>query len=379
MLSLLNSFGKVACLAASLWISITVLAEDKKEDKMKIEKSDFGVTPSGQKVSLFTLTNSHGNTVQLTNYGAIIVSINVPGRDGKPTNINAGFDKLEGYLERHPYFGATVGRFCNRIAKGKFSIEGKEYSLAINNGPNHLHGGEVGFDKLVWDAEEVKSDNSVAIRFHVLSPDGQEGYPGNLDTTAIYSWDNDNRLSFQFLATTDKPTVLNLTNHAYMNLGGPGSGKVTEHQLQISSDKYLAVDDTLIPTGQYTPVEGTPLDFRKAHAIGERISQLVATSGYDHCFVLNGEAGKLRPCAIVVDPKSGRALEITTTQPAVQLYTGNHLGGTPSNAGYKQHEAFCLETQHYPDAPNKPEFPTTLLKPGQKFDQTTVFRFYTVP
>ncbi len=256
----------------------------------------------------------------MTNYGAIVVSIDVPDRDGKLANVNVGFDKLDGYLERHPYFGATVGRFCNRIAKGRFTLEGKEYTLAVNNGPNHLHGGEVGFDKQVWSSEELKTDQAIGIRFKLTSPDGQEGYPGTLAVTADYLWDNQSTLTVRLAATTDKTTVLNLTNHAYFNLGGPKSGTIHDHQLQLHCAKYLTVDADMIPTGTIANVEGTPLDFRQPHAIGERIGQLTATNGYDHCFVIDGAAGALRPVANVIDPKSGRSMEVQSTEIGVQLY-----------------------------------------------------------
>jgi aldose 1-epimerase len=360
----------------------------KEKVSMKIEKSAYGKTEDGKAVDLYTLTNENGNQIQMINYGAIIVSISVPDRNNNRTNVTLGFDKLEGYLARHPYFGATVGRFCNRIAKGKFSIDGKEYTLATNNGPNHLHGGVVGFDKLMWQVEELdaakveslKLTNAkgVGLRFKVRSPDGQEGYPGNLDVVADYIWDNNNCITNTFTATTDKPTVLNLTNHAYYNLGGWKGGEIVDHELKVAAKNYLGVDDRLIPTGEMVPVAGTPLDFVQAHKIGERIAKLTETNGYDHCYVVDGQPGTLRECATVVDPKSGRALEIRTTQPGVQFYTGNFLDGSEGNGGFKFHEAFCLETQHFPDSPNQPKFPTTLLKPGQTFKETTTLRFYTV-
>lgn len=340
------------------------------KSSMKFERTPFGKTSDGSSVDLFTLTNNAGNVVQLTNYGGILVSVQVPDRQGKRANVNLGFDDLKGYLGEHPFFGASVGRYANRIAKGKFSLSGKDYTLVINNGPNHLHGGTVGFDKQVWKAEELRTEDSVGVRFTLRSPDGQEGYPGNLDVTVDYAWNNNNELSYTFKAKTDTATVLNLTNHAYWNLAGAGQGKVTEHVLQLDCDQYVAVDDTLIPTGEIAKVEGTPLDFRQPHKIGERIAQLPATNGYDHCFVVNGPAGKLRRCAVVNDPSSGRKMEISTTQPGVQLYTANGLG-----APWGQHGAFCLETQHYPDSPNHPKFPTTQLNPGETFSETTVHRF----
>lgn len=344
--------------------------------ELQCTQSEFGKLPDGTPIRLFTLTNQSGARVQLSNYGAILVSIEVPDRDGHLANVTAGFSSLDGYLERHPYFGATVGRYCNRIAKGRFVLDGKEYSLAINNGPNHLHGGEIGFDKKVWSAEELKTEGAVGVRFRLTSPDGEEGYPGTLQVIADYLWDNQSTLTLKLEATTDKPTVLNLTNHAYFNLTGDAKNKIDDHRLQLASNQYLLIDSDMIPTGVFANVSGTPLDFRQPHAIGDRIGQLTATSGYDHCFVVEGKAGELRPCARVVDPRSGRAMEMLTTQVGVQFYSGNFLNGSPANAGYAQHHAFCLETQHYPDSPNHPDFPTTVLLPEQKFSETTTFRFF---
>lgn len=371
MLVASSGFAALALFAGDMVSAV----ESRLSTPMTIEKKPFGKTTDGKQVTLYTLSNNQGNTVELIDYGAIVVSINVPDRSGKKTNVTAGFSSIDGYLERHPYFGATVGRFCNRIAMGKFSLEGKSYSLAVNNGPNHLHGGEVGFDKRMWQVAEVKSDNSVGLKFTYVSPDGEEGYPGTLTTIAEYRWDNNNCLTLDLQATTDKPTVLNLTNHAYFNLGGAGSGTIHQHELTLACDQYLPVDESMIPKGVLAPVAGTPLDFTTAHKIGERIAQLKETNGYDHCFVVKGKAGELRDAAKVVDPASGRTLSIKTTQPGIQLYTGNFLDGKPGNAGFKTHEAFCLETQHYPDSPNQPSFPSTVLRPGEKFHQVTTFTF----
>ncbi len=371
MLVASSGFAALALFAGDMVSAV----ESRLSTPMTIEKKPFGKTADGKQVTLYTLSNNQGNTVELIDYGAIVVSINVPDRSGKKTNVTAGFSSIGGYLERHPYFGATVGRFCNRIAMGKFSLEGKSYSLAVNNGPNHLHGGEVGFDKRMWQVAEVKSDNSVGLKFTYVSPDGEEGYPGTLTTIAEYRWDNNNCLTLDLQATTDKPTVLNLTNHAYFNLGGAGSGTIHQHELTLACDQYLPVDESMIPKGVLAPVAGTPLDFTTSHKIGERIAQLKETNGYDHCFVVKGKAGELRDAAKVVDPASGRTLSIKTTQPGIQLYTGNFLDGKPGNAGFKTHEAFCLETQHYPDSPNQPSFPSTVLRPGEKFHQVTTFTF----
>ncbi len=345
------------------------------EVNMKIESTPFGKTADGQSVTLYTLTNASGNAVQMIDYGAIVVSINVPDRSGKRTNVTAGFSSLDGYLARHPYFGSTVGRFCNRIAKGSFSIDGAAYKLAVNNGLNHLHGGIVGFDKLMWKAVEVKSDSSVGLKFSLTSPDGQEGYPGKLSVTAEYVWDNENKLAIRFTASTDKATHVNLTNHAYFNLSGANSGTIYKHELTLPCSNFLPVDENMIPLGKIAPVKNTALDFTSKRLMGERIAELKATNGYDHCFVVDGSVGKLRLAANVTDPASGRTMEVLTTQPGIQLYTGNFLSGGVDNAGFKQHEAFCLETQHFPDSPNQSAFPSTLVKPGQTLDETTTYKF----
>lgn len=337
---------------------------------MPIDSHAFG-NADGQEVTLFELRNNAGHRVQLINYGAIIVSVEVPDRAGRLENVNLGYPEIGPYLERHPYLGSTVGRFCNRIAAGRFELDGHRYSLVVNNGPNHLHGGTIGFDKLLWQAHPSESDVECGVRFTLLSPDGQEGYPGNLTVEAEYKWNDAGELSYTFVATTDAPTVLNLTNHAYWNLSGANRGDVLDHELKLSCDRYLVVDDSLIPTGELASVVGTPLDFLDFRTLGERIEQLPSTKGYDHCYVVNGEAGREpRRCGIVRDPSSGRVMEVLTTQPGVQLYTGNHLGG-----GYQPYSGFCLETQHFPDSPNKPQFPTSRLDPGQVFRETTVHRF----
>jgi len=345
------------------------------EFNMKIDNKLFGKTLDGQQVTLYTMTNASGNSVEMIDYGAIVVSINVPDRTGKKINVTAGFSSIDGYLQRHPYFGSTVGRYCNRIAKGKFSIDGKTYSLAVNNGPNHLHGGVVGFDKLMWKVTETKSDASVGLVFSLVSPDGQEGYPGNLSVVSEYTWSNDNKLTIRFSATSDKPTPVNLTNHTYFNLSGAGSGNIYKHELMLACDTALTIDPDMIPTGELKPVSGGPLDFTTSRPIGNRIYDLRETNGFDHCFVVNGQPGTLRAAAKVTDPSSGRTMSVETTQPGIQLYSGNFLDGTPGNAGFKQHEAFCLETQHFPDSPNQASFPTTILKPGQTFEQRTTYAF----
>ena len=349
---------------------------DESQPAMKIESSSFGTTPDGEEITLYSCTNVNGLLVSLINYGAIVVRVETPDRDGNLANINLGFPTLEGYLGSHPHFGSTIGRFCNRIAKGKFSLDGREYTLATNNGENHLHGGVVGFNKHVWKAEEIKTDSAVGIRFTRRSVADEERYPGNLDVAVAYTLTNDNALRIEFTATSDKATPVNLTNHNYWNLAGADAGKVLDHEVTIASDHYLAVDEGLIPTGKLLPVADTPLDFVAAHKLGERIKKINADpQGYDHCYVLRGQDGKLALAASVKDPASGRVMEIHTTQPGIQLYTGNFLDGTEGNGGFNQHEAFCLETQHYPDSPNQLEFPSSILKPGETFHQVTVHKF----
>lgn len=348
----------------------------EKGSSMKIEKQPFGKTEDGQDVTLFTCTNELGLVLKLTDYGALVVAVETPDRSGRLANINLGFPKLDGYLARHPYFGATVGRFCNRIAKGKFTLNGKEYQLATNNGANHLHGGIKGFDKQMWQATEVKVADAVGVQFSRRSPDGEEGYPGNLDVTVTYTLTNHNELKVDFTAKTDRATPVNLTNHNYWNLAGAGSGSILHHELTLDADKYLPVDDGLIPTGELSDVKGTPLDFTAPHSIGERMKSIKADPvGYDHCFALRSQDGSLAFAARVRDPSSGRVMEIYTTQPGIQFYSGNFLDGSAANGGYKQHEGFCLETQHYPDSPNQPKFPRAILQPGEEFKQTTVHRF----
>jgi aldose 1-epimerase len=345
----------------------------------KIEKRSFGKTSSGGTVDLFTLRNAGGMEAAITNYGATLVSLKTADRAGKVADVVAGFDSIEGYLGDHPYFGATVGRYGNRIAKGRFTLNGKEYKLATNNGPNHLHGGIKGFSRVIWQAEPV-GQNGVKLLY--VSKDGEEGYPGALTTTVEYTLTDANELKISYLATTDKDTVLNLTNHSYFNLAGEGSGDVLSHEMQLNADHFTPVDSTLIPTGEIRAVAGTPFDFRKPHKIGERIDandeQIRFGGGYDHNLVVNGSAGTLRPAARVTEAKSGRIMEVLTTEPGVQFYTGNFLDGSVKGKGgkaYQRRYGFCLETQHFPDSPNKPQFPTTTLRAGQKHQSTTIYKF----
>jgi aldose 1-epimerase len=329
-------------------------------------------------VDIFTLRNANGIEIKATSYGAIITSLVTPDRSGRPADIVLGFDSLDGYLEGSPYFGAVVGRYGNRIANGRFTLDGQTYSLATNNGPNHLHGGVRGFDKVVWSAEALSGRPGVA--FSRRSPDGEEGYPGNLDVRVVYELTDRDELVVEYRATTDKATPVNLTQHSYFNLAAQGD--VLGHQLMIEADRYTPVSSTLIPTGELAPVQGTPFDFRTPAAIGSRIGQsdeqLKNGGGYDHNFVLNRPGPGRQLAARVVEPTTGRTLEVSTTEPGVQFYSGNFLDGTITGKGgrvYQRRSGFCLETQHFPDSPNHPKFPSTILRPGAVYQSQTVFRF----
>lgn len=344
--------------------------------QMSIETSSFGKTKDGQEVTLYTCRNAKGAVLKMIDYGAIVVELHVPDRDGKLANINVGFDKIDGYLERHPYFGATVGRYANRIGGAKFEIDGKTYELTANNGKNQLHGGKQGFDAVMWKGEPVKTDSAVGVKFTYRSKDGEEGFPGNLDVTVTYLLTNDNELRIDYEAKTDKPTHVNLTNHNYWNLAGAKAGSILKHELMIAADKFVEVDEESIPTGNLPDVKGGVMDFTTSHAIGDRIKELTnKPQGYDHAYVLRGEKGKMKLAARVKEPTSGRVMEIYTTEPGIQFYSGNYLDGSESGAGLKQHEAFCLETGHFPDSPNRPRFPSTLLRPGETYKTTTVHKF----
>ncbi len=342
-------------------------------EPMKITSENFG-TVDARDVYLYTLENEGGMTVKITNYGGIVTSITVPGKDGKPADVVLGFDSLQPYLDGHPYFGSIVGRYGNRIAKGKFTLDGVEYTLATNNGPNHLHGGIKGFDKVVWAAEERTGNDTASLILRYTSPDGEEGYPGNLSTTVTYSITNHNELVISYEATTDKATPVNLTHHSYFNLGGTQED-ILDHVLTIAAERYVAVDETLIPTGELKEVAGTPMDFTSPHAIGERIAEV--PGGYDHTFVLNN-MGKMMKVADALDPQTGRFLEVFTSEPGIQFYSGNFLDGSLTGKDgivYNQHHGFCLETQHFPDAPNQPGFPSTILEPGETYGYTTIYKF----
>ncbi|MDQ1351649.1 MAG: aldose 1-epimerase [Acidobacteriota bacterium] len=353
-----------------------------KESKMGITKSFFGKTETGQAVDLYTLSNSKGMTVKITNYGGIVTSLTAPDKKGNFNDVVLGFDTLEKYLAGHPYFGAIVGRYGNRIAKGRFTLNGVEYKLATNNGENHLHGGINGFDKVVWQSEEIHKKNEVGLRLHYLSKDGEEGYPGNLSVVVIYTLTGNNELKIDYEAETDKATPVNLTHHSYFNLegedpgGSGGSNGILGHLLTIHADRFTPVDNGLIPTGELKNVQDTPMDFLTPRAIGERIS--LVEGGYDHNYVLNNWDGSLKLAASVSEPVSGRIMEVWTTEPGLQFYSGNFLDGTitgKSGKKYEKHYGFCLETQHFPDSPNKPNFPSTILEPGKKYTHTTVYRF----
>lgn len=347
-----------------------------------IKKEPFGKTKDGQAVDLYTFSNASGMEVRAMTYGGIILSIKVPDRNGKFDDVTLGFDSLEPYLANSTYFGALIGRYGNRIGKARFKLDGKEYKLAVNNGPNALHGGLKGFDKVIWQAESFDKPEGVGVVFRYTSPDGEEGYPGTLQVLVTYTLTDKNELTLDYHATTDKATPVNLTNHAYFNLAGPGVRDILDHQMMINADNTTPVDSTLIPTGEIKSVEGTPFDFRKPTAIGARIDandqQIKYGPGYDHNFVLNRKGEGLSLAARVVEPTTGRVMEVSTTEPAVQFYTGNFLDGTLTGKGghvYKRRYAFCLETQHFPDSPNKPSFPSTIVKPGETYTSKTVYAF----
>jgi aldose 1-epimerase len=375
----------VAVLLAAATVGLVGVAASDASGHLSVRRERFGTMPDGTVVHRYVLTNARGMEVKLITYGGAIQSLKVPDRHGHRANVTLGFSTLEGYLNPgNPYFGCITGRYANRIAQGRFTLDGVTYQLAINNPPNHLHGGNVGFDKRVWDAEVVRTDDSVGVRFHRVSPNGEEHYPGRLDTTVTYTLNNRNALRMRYQATTNAPTIVNLTNHAYWNLAGEGSGDINDHQLLLKASHYTPVDPTLIPTGVIAPVAGTPLDFTRSTRIGARIRnshpQLVIGRGYDHNWVLDRHGSGLELAARLRDPSSGRVLEVITDQPGIQFYSGNFLDGTlvgTSGRMYRQGDGLALETQHYPDSPNHPNFPSTVLRPGQRYDTTTIYRFST--
>jgi len=347
----------------------------QKNPKCKVERSFFGMTPEGDSAMLYTLSNEKDIKITITNYGGIITGIHTPDKFGKTTNIALGFDNLQQYLDGHPYFGALIGRYSNRIASAGFSLDGESYALAANNGNNSLHGGIKGFDKMLWTPEVIDCDERAALKLSYTSPDGEEGYPGSLRVSVTYELLMD-QLFISYEAETDKATILNLTNHSYFNLAGEGN--ILDHVLYINASRYTPVNDELIPTGELAYVEGTPFDFRKPKVIGDRFDELSGEPlGYDHNFVLDGAEGEKRLAAKVHDPISGRFVEAHTTEPGLQFYTGNFLDGSLVSGSkvYEQYAGMCLETQHFPDSPNQPEFPSTVLRPGENFVSQTVFRF----
>lgn len=375
-------FLRYAAFALLSVLFLNCQSKNKKSNAMKptITKEAFGTLADGQQADLFTLTNVDSMVVQITNYGGIITKWMAPDKNGQMADVVLGFDSLSAYVKNNPFFGALVGRYGNRIAKGSFTLDGKTYPLVKNNGPNHLHGGTVGFDKKIWKAEEVQGDSTVGLKLTYTSADMEEGYPGKLDVTVTYTLTNSGELKIDYNATTDKPTVVNLTNHCYFNLTGM-KRDVLDHQVTIKSDSLVAVDATLIPTGKLIPVEGTPFDFRKATPIGTRIDdtsneQIKMGGGYDHCWVINRADDSMLKIATVTDPESGRTLEVSTTEPGVQFYTGNFLNGAVSGKGvsYTKRMGFCLETEHYPDSPNQPKFPSVVLRPGETYSTSTIFK-----
>ena len=354
----------------------------QKTDSVTIDKKEYGTTPEGQKVAIYTLKNQKGMEVNIMTYGGIITSLKVPNKAGVSQDVVIGFNNLEQYTKANPYFGAIIGRYGNRIAKGKFTLDGKEYSLAINNAPNALHGGLNGFNRVIWTAEEAKGGDVATLKLKYLSKDMEEGYPGNLTVFVTYTLKNDNSLDVLYEATTDKKTVLNLTQHSYFNLSADFTKPILDHQITIDADKLVPIAATLIPTGKLTDVTNTPFDFRKPKTVGKDIEakdeQLKNGLGYDHCWVLNKQDKEDRFAASAYEPTSGRLLEVYTDQPGIQFYSGNFLDGTlPMRKGgtYARRTGFCLETQHYPDSPNQKNFPTTELNPGENYKTKTTFKF----
>lgn len=356
--------------------------QDTTQKMAAITKKSFGKLPDGSEVVQYTVTNKNGIEMNVINYGAIITTLKTPDKNGVMEDIVLGFDSLKGYLHGSPFIGAVVGRYGNRIAKGKFKLDGKEYTLAINNAPNSLHGGVKGFDKVIWNVEEINVPEGPALKLTYLSKDMEEGFPGNLHAEVIYILGDNNELKLIYRATTDKATVINLTQHSYFNLTGNTKRDILDHELTIYSDEIVPVDKTLIPTGKFRKVAGTPFDFTTPHVIGSRINdkdeQLELGGGYDHCFVLRDSKDSLKHAATVTEPVSGRTMDVYTTEPGVQFYSGNFLTGNLTGKGnvtYQKRFGLCLETEHYPDSPNQPQFPSVVLKPGEVYKTSTVYKF----
>ena len=358
-------------------VAFTACSQSSKNKEM-VRKESFGIH-QGKEVYLFTLTNKAGNVIKLTNFGAKITWIEIPDKTGKKDNITFGYDTFEGTITGDMSYGSVIGRYANRIANGKFTLDGVEYHTPVNNGPNTLHGGPKGWHSVVWNAEVLKESKAPAVKFTYVSPDMEEGFPGTMNAEVVYTWTDNNEVKIDYKCTTDKKTVLSITNHAYFNLHGAGNGNILDHEVVIKASAFTPVDSVMIPTGEIRPVAGTPLDFNTPHIIGERIGenyeQLVLGRGYDHNFILDN---KEEVDATVYEPVSGRFMEVITDQPGLQLYTGNFLDGTKIGHGgkpYKFRSALCLESGHYPDSPNHPEFPTTVVNPGETFRSTTIYRF----
>ena len=354
----------------------------QQNPRPRLTMGPFGTSPEGQPIQLITLRNQTGIELRVVNYGGTILSLNTPDRTGASDDIVLGFDAIEPYFDKSPYFGCLIGRYCNRIAKGLFTLDGQKYSLATNNPPNHLHGGKKGWDKVVWTSSEIQNATGVGVKLTYVSKDGEEGYPGTVTANVTYMLTDKNELVIDYQATTDKPTIINLTHHSYFNLGGAKAADILGHELTIPADRYTPVDATLIPTGELAPVQGTPFDFRTSTKIGARINeaneQLKRGLGYDHNYVLNRQGTDLALAARIVEPVTGRTMEIATTEPGIQFYSGNFLDGTLKGKGgrvYAHRSGFCLEPQHFPDSPNQPAFPPTTLRPGEEYRSKTVFTF----
>ena len=382
MEGIMNYFTKFII---TLAILIVMIGCDKSSKQgMNIQKETFGQF-DGKAVYIYTLTNSNNIEMKVTTYGGIVTSLKLPDKNGNINDVVLGYNDLNDYIKNNPYFGAIIGRYGNRIGNAKFTLDGQEYKLAQNDGVNNLHGGVKGFDKVVWEAEPITGEDSISLKLHYLSKDGEEGFPGNLYATVIYTLTNNNTFRIDYEATTDKTTVVNLTHHTYWNLAGEGSGNILQHELMMNANNFTPVDQGLITTGEIITVKGTPMDFRTPAAIGDSINsdykQLKYAGGYDHNWVLNDyDEGKINFAASVYEPTSGRVMEIFTSEPGLQFYSGNFLDGSIVGKSHKKYEfqsGFCLETQHFPDSPNKPEFPTVILNPGETYNSTTIYKFST--
>lgn len=379
---MLGSVLAVGCMAGCSAADPESAMGENGAQEVRVTRSDFGTTPAGDSVDSYALVNASGMEVRVITYGGIVTMLRVPDRSGQLADVALGFDSLDGYLANAPYLGAIIGRYGNRIANGRFTLDGATYELARNNGPNHLHGGSVGFDKVVWGAEPFSSDDGGGVVLTHTSEDGDEGYPGTLSVRVTYTLTAENELRVDYFATTDRATPVNLTQHTYFNLAGEGSGDVLGHRVEIRASRFTPVDQNLIPTGELAAVDQTPFDFRMPVPIGDRIeadhAQLRAGNGYDHNYVLDRESDGLTLAARVVEPVSGRVLVVSTTEPGMQFYTGNFLDGSltgKSGSTYGLRSGFCLETQHFPDSPNQPRFPSAILRPGEEYRSTTVFAF----